>query len=424
MPRYVEAGASLADSAYFVSGQSIAASFCPSHICPSIYQFIHDRALALFANIPNVAFRSANERPHAESVPAVLNVAHVVLSLEVGGLERLVVELIREGARLGNLSTVVCLEREGRLASQAAALGAEVHSMGKPPGVRLATTRALARHFRRRKPDVVHCHQIGALFYAGPAARRAGVPVVVHTEHGKNYGHRRRTRLLGRWAGRQAHKFCCVSEDIAAEVRRARIVAGNKVAVVPNGIDVQRFADLKANPGAPGQNLKSDLGIPPKAAVVGTVGRLHEIKRLDLLLESFAKLLSAVPDAHLLIVGDGPLRCELERLAASRLPAGQFHFVGYQAEPERYLALMDVFALTSRSEGMPLSILEAWAAGAPVVASAVGGVPELIADGDTGLLFPYEDTKAATTAMTRLLSDPDLAARLAAAGRARVEREY
>jgi glycosyltransferase involved in cell wall biosynthesis len=127
---------------------------------------------------------------------------------------------------------------------------------------------------------------------------------------------------------------------------------------------------------------------------------------------------------RLVIVGEGPLRGELEKLAAEVAPPESVSFAGYQAEPERWLAEMDVFALTSRSEGLPVSILEAWAAGVPVVASAVGGVPELIADGETGLLFPPGDEAALADCLERLLADRGLAERLARAGRERVEREF
>src|SRR2546423_942770 len=146
---------------------------------------------------------------------AELNITHVVLSLDVGGLERVVLSLVREGVRAGHRVSVLCLERPGKMAPQAEALGAPVTCVNKPPGVRLATVGKVAEFLRRVKPDVVHTHQIGALFYAGPAARRAGVPVVVHTEHGKHFETRRRNRWLGWWAAKNAQRMFCVSADIA-----------------------------------------------------------------------------------------------------------------------------------------------------------------------------------------------------------------
>lgn len=356
---------------------------------------------------------------HVAKRAANLALVHVVLSLDAGGLERLAIDLVREGASLGQRVSVVCLERPGRLVGQAEAAGAEVHCVHKRPGLRFGIIPALAKLFGDCQSKIVHTHQIGALFYAGPAARRAGVPIVVHTEHGKHYSQRLRTRWLGRQAGRYAHKFCCVSQDIADETLKARIVPRDKIAVVANGIDTARFS-RRTDTAA----LRLELGIPGEAKVVGTIGRLDEIKRQDLLIRAFASLVQNRPEAHLVIVGDGPLREQLMHMAESFLPAGQYHFAGYQNEPERYLQLMDVFALTSRSEGMPLAILEAWAAGVPVVASSVGGVPELVRHEQTGLLFESGDEAAIVKALELLLSDAGLAKRLRSAAGERVNDEF
>jgi sugar transferase (PEP-CTERM/EpsH1 system associated) len=348
-----------------------------------------------------------------------LRVAHVVLSLDLGGLERLVVDLVDEGFRHGQAPAVVCLERPGTLAPQIEALGARVECVEKPSGIRLGTIHRLKRMFQKLNADVVHTHQIGALFYAGPAARRAHVPVIVHTEHGKHFAGRRRTRWLGRLAGRYADRYCCVSHDIAEEVKTAHVVSEAKVEVVVNGIDTARFTR-----SVDGAALRHELGIPGGAAVIGTVGRLNEIKRHDLLIRAFARLARKRPEARLLLVGDGPLRSQLESLAAEIVPDRRVHFAGYQPQPERYLQIIDVFALTSRSEGMPLAVLEAWAAGVPVVASCVGGVPELVHEARTGLLFPSGDELSLATAIERLIDDQVLASQLIGAARARVENEF
>src|SRR5690242_16352893 len=139
----------------------------------------------------------------APTVPA-LRIAHVVLSMDFGGLESIVLDLVREGRRLGQDVAVVCLERPGVLAQQVEAQGGRLASLHKPPGVCLELFGRLRSLFRELRPDVVHTHQIGALFYAGPAARRAGVPVVVHTEHGKHYDRPSRARWLARMAGLHA----------------------------------------------------------------------------------------------------------------------------------------------------------------------------------------------------------------------------
>jgi glycosyltransferase involved in cell wall biosynthesis len=353
-----------------------------------------------------------------------LHVAHVVLSLDCGGLERVVLGLLRAGRGQGQSVSVVCVERPGALAAQAEAAGVRVVSADKPPGLRLGTVRRLEQIFGRLRPDVVHTHQIGPLLYAGPAARAAGVPVVVHTEHGNHLAgltpwvRRVKARLLWRYASRRAARFFCVSADIAGAVRAAG-VRPEKVLVVANGI----ATDDPADP-AEVDEARRALGLPAGAPVVGTVGRLAEVKRQDLLLRAFARVLNRRPDARLVLVGEGERRAALEALAGELGLADSVRFAGYQPRPEVYLRLMDVFALTSRSEGMPMALLEAWAAGVPVVASRVGGIPELVADGRTGLLFDFPDADTLGGLLTRLLDEPALARGLAEGGRREVEAKY
>jgi glycosyltransferase involved in cell wall biosynthesis len=343
-----------------------------------------------------------------------LTVVHVVLSLNVGGLERVVLDLARCGERSGQKVAVVCIDEPGQLAPALVAEGTEVHCVFKRPGLRPGLVRHLAELLRGLSADVVHTHQVGALIYAGPAARRARVPVVVHTEHGKNYGARWRTRLLGRLAGRYAQRFFCVSQDIASEVAERRIVPASKVRVAHNGIDTARSCVA-----IDGAAVRAQLGIPASAPVVGMVGRLTEIKRPDLLLRAFAGVSRILPDAYLLIVGDGPLMGELVALAEALDVAPRVRFAGYQPRPQDFFRIMDVFALTSRSEGMPLVILEAWAAGLPVVGSAVGGIPELLGSG-CGRLFEPGSVAELQRALEELLVDRDAARRIGESGRKRV----
>jgi sugar transferase (PEP-CTERM/EpsH1 system associated) len=348
-----------------------------------------------------------------------MKVAHVVLSLDAGGLERVVLDLVREGRELGQEVAIVCLEKPGAMAPEAESLGISLTCVHKGLGLRMRAMGQVRGLFSQLRPDVVHTHQIGALFYAGPAARLAGVPVVVHTEHGKHYATRRQTRLLGRLASWHVSRFFCVSDDIAAAVTAHRVAPRRKVGVVRNGIDVDRFTSRDA-----GAEVRRSLGISPEARVVGTVGRLNEIKRQDRLIRAFARISKKQPLIHLILVGDGPLRSDLVRLAGELGVANRTHFTGFQSTPERFLGAMDVFALTSRSEGMPLAILEAWAANVPVVASNVGGVPELVRDGHTGLLFDPMDESALPAALEHLLADASLSRRVATAGRQLVGSEY
>jgi glycosyltransferase involved in cell wall biosynthesis len=356
----------------------------------------------------------------SQSTEPPLGVCHVVLSLDVGGLERIVIDLLREGRKLGQRVSVICLERRGDLVAAAEQAGAKVVCLDKPPGIQLGLKKKIAEALSEIRPDVIHTHQVAALFYAGPAARKAGVRAVIHTEHGKHYAARWRTRMLGKLAARRADTFCCVSADIATEVINCGVAAPKKVRVVPNGIPVADFAAAVAGRGS----TRASLGFPSDAFVIGTVGRLSEIKRQDLLIRAFAKCRLAVPAARLLLVGDGPERANLESLARELGVADIVHFAGYQNQPQRYLAAMDLFALTSRSEGMPLVVLEAWAAGAPVVASKVGGIPELITSGATGMLFESGSEEELTAIFTQLATDTDLREQLRDVARNKVTADF
>jgi len=355
-----------------------------------------------------------------------LHVVHGVLSLNLGGLERLVVDLVREGRRRGQRTTVVCIEQRGALAPLVESLGGQVRSLDKPQGRSVKAVADAVDLLSDFGPDVVHSHQVGALWYLGQAAQALGVPVL-HTEHSDHIAHSRgwlaklKVRWMWRQTGQLAERFCCVSEDIARSVRRFGTVPRAKVDVVFNGIDPAVYAD-----SAVGSEVRAACGIPPGALVIGTVGRLAEVKRQDLLLRAFASLRALGKHANtwLLIVGDGPERSRLERLAASVGVGERTVFAGYQSQPQRFYQAMDLFALTSRHEGLPLSLLEAWAAGLPVVASAVGAIPQTMAHGVTGMLFESGHQSALAETLEGLLDSPAWMSQLARHGQREVERKY
>lgn len=351
------------------------------------------------------------------------HVVHGVLSLDVGGLERMVISLVREGVRRGQRVTVVCVERPGDLAAAARDAGAEVFSLDKPAGRSRVYVERAGDLLNRLKPDVVHTHQIGAAWYLGPWAA-VRVPVV-HTEHGNQFARETgatqvfKARLMYRQSARMIHRFCCVSADVAAAVTRWRTVPRRIVEVVPNGIAVDPL------PGLPKRTeVRESLGLSTSAKVVGTVGRLTEVKRQDRLLRAVAAVGERVPDVRLLVVGDGDERANLERLAAELGITECARFTGYQEHPEAFLRAMDVFALTSRSEGFPISLLEAWAAGVPVVSTAVGGIPDVVTDGVNGLLVNDGDGPPMSEAIHRALTDPHLANRIVTNASTSVREKY
>ena len=363
--------------------------------------------------------------PKCVPPPARLHVTHAVQTLECGGLERVVLDLLQMGMKRGQQVSVLCLERPGALSGQVEELGVRLVCLNKSPGLRLNTVDRARAALEELRPDVVHSHHTGALLYIGAAALKSGIRAVLHTEHGnhvkrtRNWQRRLRYRLLIGCASRYCGRICCVSSDIAKTVGTLGFLSRRKIRVVPNGIDCSAFTARSDK-----QQVRASLGIPDEAVVIGTVGRLHEVKRQDLLIRAFASVRGQFRSMHLVLVGEGPAREELEALCRTLDVESTVHFVGYQAEPQRFLGMMDFFALTSRTEGMPLAILEAWAAGLPVVASAVGGVCELIAPGHNGLLFPSGNLPALVAALEQLFADRDRATALGRAGQSCVQSRF
>lgn len=361
----------------------------------------------------------------SELIASPRHVVHGVLTLDLGGLERLVIDLARHGMRRGDRVTIICIQRPGKLAPFAERLGADVVCLNKPRGRSPKAIDDAKRVLQKMQPDVLHTHQIGALWYLGQAAKRLGFQAVVHTEHSdhvrqaKTWRAKLRARYLWWQGGRLAARMCCVSDDVAAAVRRWGTVPTNKVAVVANGIDTDVYGDRSRR-----DELRQRLAIPANAFVIGTVGRLAEVKRQDLLLKAFAELAPAFPELRLLLVGDGPEQARLEALANSLDLADRTIFAGYQAQPEQFLAVMDLFALTSRHEALPLALLEAWASGLPVVASSVGGIPKVVESGRTGILFPSGDCQALVNSLRMLLLDAQLRQNVATAGQAEVHAKF
>ncbi len=317
----------------------------------------------------------------------------VVLSLRVGGLERVVLDLVQNASEEFRF-IVCCLEEPGAWGNETP----HVVTLGKRPGVDGRLFWKVARLARAEKVDVIHTHNSAAHLYGAIGGKLAGVKVL-HTEHGKNLGEEARAFRLNRWAGRFTDLTVAVSEKIGREARDHEGVPADRLALVANGICVDRF-------NSPRQ---------PAGRRVGTVGRLVPEKNYPLLLRAVA----AIPDTDLIFAGDGRLRAELEREAGPRV-----QFLGQQANIAELLAGFDVFALSSSTEGMSIALLEAMAAACPIVVTAVGGNTELIQHEVTGLVVPPDDATALHAAVERLLTDRALAERLGTAAREVARQRY
>ncbi|HEX7124288.1 MAG TPA: glycosyltransferase [Thermodesulfobacteriota bacterium] len=278
----------------------------------------------------------------------------------------------------------------------------------------------LVRTLRRLRPDVVHTHRYKENILGGLAAAAAGVPAAVCTVHGLTERYTGFARLKMDLYTALDHAVIrgrrqtvvAVSADMA---RRLAPRIGPSICLIPNGIRLPE--------AVPADRPRWPAGTPG-GVVLGTAARLVPVKGLDILLEAVRLLSDAVPDVRLLVVGDGPLRAPLEARAAALGLAGRTWFVGHRPDVPRWLAAMDVFVLPSLAEGLPMSLLEAMAGGRPVVASRVGGVPEVVRDGIEGRLVPPGDPRALADACLALATDADARAALGAAARRRVAEAF
>lgn len=345
--------------------------------------------------------------PAPESPPRVL---HLIKGLGRGGAESLLVELLRLPDRRCDHSVGYFLAWKDDLAAEIEASGAVVRCFPCDTTLGMATRiPALTSWLRREEIELLHCHLPTTGVLGRLVGRWVGLPVV-YTEHNLLERYRRLTRWanLGTWGLQDA--VVAVSEGVAASIRRHRrrddVAAGRNglggvpLRVIHNGIDPARVAC----PQEEGRRLRVRLGIPHHAPVVGTVAVLRAQKRLDLWIEAAGQVLGRRPDAHFLIVGDGPLRPVVARQARSVLGA-RAHLVGLQPDVGPYLAAMDVYLLSSQFEGLPLTLLEAMAARRPVVATAVGGIPEVLTDESMGIVVPPLEPRALAASVLDLLAD-------------------
>jgi glycosyltransferase involved in cell wall biosynthesis len=336
-----------------------------------------------------------------------LRVAHVTLGLDLGGQEKLLVEFARHADRRRFELVFVSLGGRGVLAGDLEALGWPVVALDAPTGLRPSLVLQLARAFCRWAVDVVHTHDTRPHIFATPAAVLAGVRRVIHTRH---YGLAQRLSRRQRWAvsalALLTDRFVCVSRD-SARLAIAQGVSPRKVMCIHNGIDVDRFH--------PGDN-------PDGPAV--TVARLSPEKELGTLLHATVLVLRDDPAFRLEIAGDGVCMAELRQTAEKLGVAHAVTFLGQVRDVPGLLARAGLFVLPSLAEGISLTLLEAMASGLAVATTRVGGNPEVVQDGVTGLLVPPADPPALAAALLRLRCDAKLRQSLGDAGRRRVEQHF
>jgi len=367
-----------------------------------------------------------------------IRVLRVIARLNVGGPALHVSYLSRFLDERGYETTLVAGavgEGEGSMEYVARELGVSpllIPELRREIGARedVLAVRQLVRLLKELRPDVLHTHTAKAGAIGRTAALLAGAArpkVVIHTFHGhvlRGYFGSRRTAVfqgVERGLARASDALIAVSPQVRDDLVELGVAPASKIAVVRLGLELEERIGVE--PGDRAQT-RVELGVDDERPLIVWLGRMTEIKRVDHLLRSFAALRAHGHDVDLALVGDGPLRPELEELAHTLGVIEACHFLGYRGDVGRYYAAADIVALSSANEGTPVSIIEAQAAARPVVSTDVGGVRDVVIDEETGFLVPRGDTDAFTDRLEALIADPTLRDVFGTRGRERVMERY
>jgi len=346
----------------------------------------------------------------------------VIATLDQAGAEKAMVDLVTNLDRDRFDPEVICLTRGGPYEEHLRRANVPCRILGKRRKFSLGVIRTLARHLREGRFDLVHTWMFTANAFGRAAARRAKTPVVIASERCED--------VWKKWVHRAIDRHYTKHTDLvlanAEAVKRFCVerigLPAERIEVIPNGIDLSPYACADAAGVAAAK--RGELELADGQPVVGTVGRLAPQKGLDYLIPAMKRVREEFPDAVLLLAGEGPERARLEALARSEGLAGAVRFLGLRMDVPELLRAFDVFVLASTFEGMPNVVLEAMACGRPVVATAVSGTPEVVVEGETGLLVPPRRPEALASAMIDILREPSRARSMGRAGRQRIEERF
>lgn len=336
---------------------------------------------------------------------AVPKILHIVHSLKVGGLERIVVELAKGFAKKGYFVGICCLDVKEPLGLEAEKAGVKVFSLNKKPGIAWNLPLKIAHIIKTEHINLVHTHNEAGLLYGGIGGLLAGTKKIIHTEHGKELGYDKKNmiRIVERYLLRHVNGIAAVSNDIKTKIINWHGFNSVKIFTIPNGINIESFDRREYR-----EAKRRELGLESEYFVIGNVASLLPLKNHHFLFNIFGELLKKFPKIKLVLVGDGPLRWDLESLSVKKRISSNVIFLGTRKDVAELLTVFDMFILTSFTEGLSVSLLEAMASSIPVVASDVGGNSEIIKHGKNGFLIPLEAEKEWATTIKMIIENMDL----------------
>jgi glycosyltransferase involved in cell wall biosynthesis len=353
--------------------------------------------------------------------PRPKTICQVLHSLDVGGAELLAVRIARQH-RGSQRFVFVCLDHPGTMAEELLAEGFPVHALHRRPGLDGQVILALAAVLRRERVDLIQAHQYTPFLYSLVARRLWRRPSILFTEHGRLFPDYRRPKRV--WANRllleRRDRVVAVGEAVRQALFMNEGIPKERVTVIYNGTDTQAHAA-----SVPDQkSLRAEIRVGPRDLLILQVARLDPIKDHATGLRTLEHVVWHRRDARLVLVGEGPERTSIERIVQERNLAPYVRLLGLRTDIPRLMQSANVFLLTSVSEGIPLTVIEAMASGLPIVATRVGGLAELVDDGLTGILVPAGDDAALADAILRLARDPPLCQQMGQLGRDRANRFF
>ena len=352
--------------------------------------------------------------------PTVCQLLH---SLGVGGAEVLALGLAE---RLGssNRFVFVCLDELGMLGETLRREGRTVHVLHRRPGLDWSSLWRFREIWRSERVDLIHAHQHTPFFYAALSRLGRGTPPILFTEHGRHHpdhpGLKR--RVANRLVLRPRDRVVAVGEAVRGALIHNEGLPADRVSVIYNGIPIERFD--RAFSLEERAEARREMGVEPDGQALVQVARLDYLKDHATALRALRRLIHRLPGARLILVGEGPEEPAIRALTAELGLEGRVRMLGLRKDVPRLLAAADIALLTSISEGIPLTLIEAMAAGLPVVSTNVGGVAEIVVDRQTGLLAPSGDDAALAEAIALLVGNAEARRRLGALGRERARELF
>jgi sugar transferase (PEP-CTERM/EpsH1 system associated) len=348
---------------------------------------------------------------------AAKKILHVVHSLQVGGLENGLVNLLNRLDPERFKQTVCCLTSAGKFAERIRIPSVEIIELNMPAGQFRFPLVRLAKMFHRLSPNIVHTRgwpTVDAVF----AARCARVSHLVHGEHGREHsdidGNNWKRNQVRRLVGHVVDRYVIVCDFFRLWLNEMCRVKNERIVYIPNGVDTEKFRPLdcgsvlKARPSELRERFRCQLGFPPDTLLIGTVGRLDPVKDFPTLMKGFRQIKDSFSGAKLVIVGDGPVRSNLSRLGEELGLDSSLIWLGERNDIPELLRSFDIFVQTSIFEGMSNTILEAMASSLPIIATDTGGNPEVVSNGENGILVPVGGVTELSVALQKYLSDPVL----------------